>query len=253
MRTLRAFIRLWAKGLISGQTRAKTIVRWIFYAIALWSVLVTLGLIRTFPFVVPFGLYYGLPDQSLHPFGFHGVLLEVLVLVFASYTAGVAWTRARWMVPKVMLLHNPQCVSCLYEFDDNRRRLAIGLQNIGAETIDGLSADLIEFDPPGPYFQSHLPLHIRNLRVPSMVSTSFAVTLHPSGDEHQHIEFIMATQSSFQILSASFPAIRHTGAIRIEGRQIRPQVFDFVLDIDAIGLPVLSLSPRRERRKHRAI
>lgn len=238
MRVFGLFLRLWFRGLIRGDTAPETTVKW---ALIVLGLLAGLGVIPPVPIEVPFqiGLF-----QNMHPVDIRPVLVSVLFTVFASYQAGVAWTRARWMTPKVKLLHDPTCNSCRYELDGNRRRLAIGLQNIGADTIDELTADLIALNPDEPHLQSHLPLHIRNLRAPSIVSSSFAVTLHPSGDGHQHIEFILAAQSHYQIQSGTLSATRHTGSIRIEGRQIRPQVFDFVLDVDAIGLPVLSLTPR---------
>ena len=109
MRVLVLAVRLWLKGLLRGDTAADAVMRWGAYLLV---TLVALGISRTSNYpvsisVVVFNRELITTETNL------GVVMAVgLFTIFAVYEAGVAWTKARWLTPRVELLHDPACLAC---------------------------------------------------------------------------------------------------------------------------------------------
>lgn len=179
------------------------------------------------------------------------VLLWCLGIIVVILAIGSAWTRTHWMAPRLKLVHDPECVGCLFDFKDGRRRLRVGVKNLGSESIDGVTIYLTSLEPRPELFDRACPLSIWNGQ--GQGYTSISITLHPTEPNHHHAEFAFYSNGQLQISPAAYgplliPIQNYTGIFSVEGKSVPAHIFQFSLSSDAVTdpRPTLVLQPRNK-------
>ncbi len=177
------------------------------------------------------------------------LVLGCLVIIVIFLAIGSAWTRTRWIAPRLKLVHNPTCSACLVDFKDGRWFLRVGIKNLGSESIDGVVIYLTDIQPRLPRPE----LFDRRLALPFIGHANghaiSSVRLHPSGPDHHHAEFA-ASYANGQLQISPGPLVvpmqDYRGVLTVEGKSVPALIVQFSLSSDALTgcRPTLVLQPR---------